>query len=68
MARDRTDWKTVLFLPGLSLLACHELDATTHQEWRLLPVLDALPGGTARIVFVIAHVPLFTQYIPGINR
>lgn len=68
MARDRSDWKTVLFLLGLSLLVCHELDAMTHQDWRLLPVLGALPGETARIVFVITHIPLFTQYIPGINR
>lgn len=60
MSRDRTDWKTVLFLLGLSLLVCHELDAMTHQEWLLLPVLNALPGETARIVFVIAHIPLFT--------
>ena len=68
MARDRSDWKTVLFLPGLPLLVCHELDAMTYQEWLLLPVLHALPGETARIAFVIAHIPLFAQYIPGINR
>jgi len=69
MTRDRSDWKTILFLLGLSRLVCHELDAMTHQEWLLLlPILDALPGETAWIVFVIAHIPLFTQYIPGINR
>jgi len=60
MARDHTDWKAILFLLALSLFVCHELDAMTHQEWLLLPILNALPGETARIVFVIAHIPLFT--------
>jgi len=60
MVRDHTDWKTILFLMGLSLLVCHELDAMTHQEWLLLPTLNALPGETARTVFVIVHIPLLT--------
>lgn len=59
MEHDHSDWKHVLFYLGLSLLACHELDAVARHEWRLLPILDLLPDETGQTVFVVAHIPLF---------
>ena len=59
MENDHSDWKHALFYLGLSLLACHELDAVARHEWRLLPILDLLPDETGQTVFIIAHIPLF---------
>ncbi len=59
MERDHSDWKHVLFYLGLSLLACHELDAMARHEWRLLPLLELLPDETGQTVFVVGHIPLF---------
>lgn len=54
--------KTLLNLSlvvSLSLLAVHEMDAMTHAEWRLLPILSGLPDETARTAFVWLHIPLY---------
>lgn len=59
MERGHSDWIDILFYLGLSLLVCHELDAVTKHEWRLLPILNLLPDASAQIAFVIAHIPLF---------
>ena len=50
---------TVLYYLGLAFLFAHELDAVTHSEWRLLPVLRGMPDATASPLFVSLHVPLF---------
>lgn len=42
----------------LAMLTVHELDATYHAEWRLLPLLNKLEDHTARAVFVLAHIPI----------
>jgi hypothetical protein len=49
----------VMFWLCLSLMMVHELDATWHKEWRLLPGLSSLPDRWGRIVFVLAHIPIF---------
>ena len=50
---------TALYYLGLAFLFTHELDAVTHAEWRLLPVLRDLPDATASPLFVSLHVLLF---------
>jgi hypothetical protein len=49
----------VFFWLCLSLLMVHELDATFHHEWRLLPGLSALPDKLGRQLFVLLHIPIF---------
>ena len=44
---------------AVSLFIAHEMDAMTHSEWRLLPGFGSFDDETARIVFVLSHVPLF---------
>ncbi len=51
--------KEAAFYLGFGSLLTHELDAMSNHEWRLLPVLRALPDETGMMVFVALHVPLF---------
>ena len=44
---------------AVSLLAVHEMDAMTHAEWRLLPVLSGMDNDVGREAFVLLHVPLY---------
>ena len=46
-------------LASVALLAVHEMDAMTHAEWRLLPILNKLQDQTARDAFVLLHIPLY---------
>lgn len=55
--------RSLLFYLGLGFICTHELDAMTHQEWRLLYVLRGLPEAVARDAFVALHVPLFAALI-----
>ncbi len=48
-----------LYYLGLACLFTHELDAVTHSEWRLLPLLNGMTGAAAAPLFVVLHVPLF---------
>jgi hypothetical protein len=47
-----------LFFIAFAFLIGHELDAMTHHEWRLLPLLNLLPDEAGRAAFVAIHVPL----------
>jgi len=53
----------LLFYLGLGSLITHELDAMTHHEWRLLPILNSLAESDAAQLFVILHVPVFAILI-----
>lgn len=44
---------------SLSLLAVHEMDAMTHSEWQILPILDQFTKATGRDLFLLLHIPLF---------
>lgn len=55
--------KLLCFYVGLGALLTHELDAMTHTEWRVLPLLRSLPDEPGRDLFVLAHVPLFALVI-----
>lgn len=56
-------WRNLSLVLALTLLAVHEMDAMTHAEWRLLPVLSGMEDGLARDVFVLLHIPLYTGLI-----
>lgn len=47
----------------VSLFAVHEMDAMTHAEWRLLPILSDMANEQARLVFLWLHIPLFAALI-----
>ena len=46
-------------IASVTLLAVHEMDAMTHAEWRLLPVLNDLQDENARDAFVLLRIPLY---------
>ena len=52
-------WLNLSLVITLALFAVHEMDAMTHAEWRLLPVLSGMDEKAAREVFVLLHIPLF---------
>lgn len=52
-------WLNLSLVITLALFAVHEMDAMTHAEWRMLPVLSGLDDDTARSAFVLSHIPLF---------
>ena len=52
-------WLNLSLVLAVSLFAVHEMDAMTHAEWRLLPVLSGMEEGAARDVFVLLHIPLY---------
>lgn len=51
--------KEATFYVVLATLLAHELDAVSNHEWRMLPLLQALPEDSGRAVFVLLHIPLF---------
>ena len=60
MHTDQTSrWLRATFLLGISLLFTHELDAMTHNEWRVLPLTSWLGPEEGRVLFVVLHVPFF---------
>jgi len=58
----------LLFLFGLSCLFGHELDAVTHNEWRLLPILNLFDDEAGYVIFVLAHLPLFTGLVWAVTH
>lgn len=48
------------FFVGLALISMHEMDAIRCREWRIFPGLSLLDDRTGFLVFMIAHVPLFS--------
>lgn len=43
----------------------HELDAVKRREWRVLPLMRALPDQVGEQAFIWIHVPLFAALIWG---
>ncbi|MHA7901068.1 MAG: DUF6713 family protein [Henriciella sp.] len=52
-------WLNLSLITGLALLSVHEMDAMTHAEWRLLPILSGMEETAAREAFVWLHIPLY---------
>ena len=63
-----TSFSSIVFWLGLAFIITHEIDAVTHAEWRLLPLLNTLADDTARDVYILAHVPLFTIIFCLVNH
>lgn len=55
--------KHLFFYLGLATLLAHELDAMLNHEWRVLPIIRALPDEMGSIIFITAHIPLFALLI-----
>lgn len=51
--------KENVFYLALASLLTHELDAVANHEWRILPLLKALPETLGMSLFIGLHVPLF---------
>ena len=43
----------------------HELDAVKRHEWRVMPLLRALPERLGEQIFIWLHVPLFALLLWG---
>ncbi|MDJ0920678.1 MAG: hypothetical protein QNI84_06090 [Henriciella sp.] len=50
---------TLCLLMAVSLFAVHEMDAMTHSEWLLLPLLGEFTEATGRDIFLLLHIPLY---------
>lgn len=50
---------TFCLLLAVSLFAVHEMDAMTHSEWLILPVLGRFTEATGRDLFLLLHIPLY---------
>lgn len=55
--------KEIVFYLGFGTLLTHELDAMPNHEWRVLPLIRALPDEVGMVVFVAIHVPIFAILI-----
>ncbi len=49
----------IFFQIALSLIFLHEIDAIRCKEWRIFPGLSKLNEQTARLIFLLAHLPIF---------
>jgi hypothetical protein len=55
--------KNIIFYLGLALLFTHELDSLPNHEWRVIPILSSLHDATAKVVFLLAHIPIFAVVV-----
>jgi hypothetical protein len=53
----------ILYWTLLGAFFTHELDAVKRHEWRVLPLLRALPDAVGEQVFIWVHVPLFAAVL-----
>jgi hypothetical protein len=51
--------RDLAFYLGFGTLVTHELDSMLNHEWRVIPIIRALPDETGFIIFVTAHIPIF---------
>lgn len=51
--------KDLFFHLGFGTLFTHELDSILNHEWRVIPIIRALPDDTGLIIFIMAHIPIF---------
>ena len=55
--------KSIVFYLGLALLFTHELDSMPNHEWRIMPILSSLSDATGKVVFLMAHIPIFVVVV-----
>lgn len=53
----------IVFFIGISFILLHEMDAIRCHEWRIFPGLSLLNAQLGFVLFMLAHVPLFTWLI-----
>lgn len=53
----------IVFFIGISFILLHEMDAVRCHEWRIFPGLSLLNDQSGFVLFMLAHVPLFTWLI-----
>lgn len=53
----------IVFFIGISFILLHEMDAVRCHEWRIFPGLSLLNDQLGFVLFMLAHVPLFTWLI-----
>ena len=59
--------KDLIFYLGFGTLIGHELDSMLNHEWRVIPVIRALPDEAGMLFFVMAHIPLFAILVALIS-
>lgn len=66
-ADDITEFDVLdlLYYSLIGAFFTHELDAVKRHEWRVLPLLRALPERLGEQVFIWLHVPLFALLLWG---
>ena len=55
--------RNLAFYLGFGTLFTHELDSMLNHEWRVIPIIRALPDDTGLIIFVTAHIPIFALLV-----
>ncbi len=59
---------SIYFYIGLSFIFMHEMDAIRCKEWRIFPLLSYLDDQKGFIVFMFAHIPLFSILLYYLNQ
>jgi hypothetical protein len=49
----------LFFYIALAFILVHEMDAMTQKEWLMFPLTFFLKDEVGKVVFVLAHIPLF---------
>ncbi|MEM8837158.1 MAG: DUF6713 family protein [Pseudomonadota bacterium] len=55
----------LLYYAMVGAFFTHELDAVKRHEWRVLPLVRALPEKTGEQTFIWMHIPLFALLLWG---
>ena len=58
----------LFFVIAFSFLLTHEMDAIRLREWKIFPILTALPDEQGYTVFTALHVPLSALLLRGAAR
>ncbi|TAE17990.1 MAG: hypothetical protein EAZ95_05505 [Bacteroidetes bacterium] len=49
----------LFFYIALAFLFVHEMDAMTQKEWLMFPLTFFLKDEVGKVVFILAHIPLY---------
>lgn len=62
------NWSAISYSLCVAFFLVHELDAIYRNEWRLLPLLRALPDDRGFAVFTALHLPVFVALLLSVSR
>lgn len=57
-----------IFYTATACILIHEMDAVRCKEWRIFPGLAMLPERTSRLIFFVAHIPLFVTLLVQLHE